>query len=197
MFSILFIKKIETTNQMLNKYSSYFAFFIKKIKYISLHDSYWLKQCWSFFSSFYPNESSVTLYTLLIRISTSSPPKWQRSRMQTTWVSSSSGAVAKICSAGRIKKTNVLFQAHRTPTLPETVFDLFFSYLVQGEWLLCNRFHLGAGRGNLTTGRTGWSCCAALEEDRRLGGRLSAWWEETQHPPLSPYWCLLDKKNPI
>lgn len=50
--------------------------------------------------------SSLTLYTLLITTSTLSPPRWHKSRIHTTCVSSSSLAVAKISSVKIVKKNN-------------------------------------------------------------------------------------------
>lgn len=52
-----------------------------------------------FFSTSSLRQNSVTLCTLLIRTSTLSAPRWQRSKMHTTCVSSSSLAVANTSSA--------------------------------------------------------------------------------------------------
>lgn len=49
-------------------------------------------------SNIYTKAISVILYTLVMITSTFSPPRWQRSRIHTRWVSFSSSAVAKISS---------------------------------------------------------------------------------------------------
>lgn len=52
-----------------------------------------------FFPTYSLRQNSVTLYTLLMRTSTLLAPRWQRSKMHTTCVSSSSLALANTSSA--------------------------------------------------------------------------------------------------